>query len=206
MPEVTVVICHYSAWQYLPKAIAAAKAQTVPVEIIVIDDCSPQWRVYLQELPADLLDGVTFVHPPQKLHWAATLNLGFTYAQTPWVVPLNGDDLIDPTIVEKCLAKARIGDDIVFPGGSVLGLGILEDNYLPYCAMIRKEAWEAIGGYDLVSQLCDWDFWVKAYRANCASSCTGECLFTWVDRPGNMSSIYGSKLVEMVAEFKRNLK
>lgn len=189
-PEVTIIIPHYNAWEYLPRAIESAKAQTVPCEIIVIDQCSDE-----RGFPwSPLYDGVTSVRQGSKLSWPVTLNQGVRMATTKWIVPLNADDTIAPSMVERCLNAAE--DDaepkIVFPSCLPLDSRVFENNRHAYCALISRGLWSTLGGYREVG-LADWDFWIRLYRRDQAigepQACAGDGLFHWTDRPDGQTAI-----------------
>jgi GT2 family glycosyltransferase len=68
---------------------------------------------------------------------------------------------------------------------------ILENNYLSYASMYRREVWSEIGGYDpIVSRLGgmeDYDFWRRAYKAGFKGQLLPEYYFLYRIRKGQMS-------------------
>jgi glycosyltransferase involved in cell wall biosynthesis len=107
-------------------------------------------------------------------------NLAINKTQANYFVPLDADDVIEQNALELALAQIQNNEKIgAIYGhyewfGSRHGLKVqhkflLEKqfimNQIPITAMIRKEMWEEIGGYDTFLSkpgLEDWEFWLKA--------------------------------------------
>ncbi len=62
-------------------------------------------------------------------------------------------------------------------------------NHLAYCALIRREMWDALGGHDeTIPYTCDWDFWKRAVRAGYRSNHVPEPLLHYRKHPGSMTA------------------
>lgn len=183
MNDVTIIIPHYNAWQYLQRAVLSAKLQTVPCDMIVIDQCSA-WP----KEPCVDLSGVTLVRQATKLSWSETLNQGVRMANTRFIVPLNADDTIALGMVELCLklADSRTDVEVVFPSCLPIDNRVYHTNLHPYCALISRNLWWDLAGYHDVP-FADWDFWIRAYQRSLMifgrQACAGDGLFHWTDRP-----------------------
>jgi glycosyltransferase involved in cell wall biosynthesis len=174
-----VVPCHNSA-RFVRETAESAFAQTLAeVEVIFVDDGSSDDTATLiaqtmAEHPLRLAQLVT--QPDSGL--ASARNHGIRVARGQYILPLDSDDLIAPTMIQECVAlldadpelalvytdREDFGEvDRVWPAGEY-ALGRLKYfNQLNYCALFRRSMWEAIGGYrENVSGLDDWDFWVAA--------------------------------------------
>ena len=102
MPVASIVIPTYNAKpEYLRAAVASALAQTVPVEVIVVDDGS--------DVPVDasLFAGVAntakvwrILRHEQNQGISAALNTGIAAMTTRWFCWLSADDWLQPTKVE----------------------------------------------------------------------------------------------------------
>jgi glycosyltransferase involved in cell wall biosynthesis/GT2 family glycosyltransferase len=107
----------------------------------------------------------------------AARNIGFKNARTPFVLPLNGDDLLEPTAAEKWLWFLTTHPEYAFVNSYAVGFGakqylwqkgahsgkaILNENIFAVTCLFRKEVFLKIGGYDESNQdgLEDWDFWL----------------------------------------------
>lgn len=94
MPLVTVVIPTYNQKRaFLDAAIKSALAQTVPVEIIVVDDGS-------QELPFFDHSLVQIIRHEKNKGISEALNTGIKNMTTNWFCWLSSDDLFEPLKVE----------------------------------------------------------------------------------------------------------
>lgn len=189
MSDCTIIIPHYNAWEYLPRAIECAKNQTVKCDIIVIDDCSvlpvSKWGQYLDEID---LQGITFIKTPKKLNWGPTMNLGFEYATTDYCLVLNPDDILLSNAIEEML---KLHPGIVFPQPVKLTSEILNNNYLSYCAIIPRYVWGQVGGF-IDHWYCDWDFWCKIYAKYPTSEQidgTKETYFEWTQRERSVTNM-----------------
>lgn len=193
----TIVIPCYGQAHWLPDAIESALAQTVPCEVIVVDDGSPD-DVYAvaSKYP------VTYIRQQNK-GLSGARNTGIRCVATEWVLPLDADDKIDPTMVEKCLA---VGADIVGVGQETFGdyveqhmfdrnpqpANFLKWNQINCCSLFRKSMWEKLGGYDEAMRdgYEDWDFWIRATQAGYSVATVQEYLFYY--RKHGTSMVSGS--------------
>lgn len=98
-------------------------------------------------------------------------------SEIEWLIFLDADDTLDPRYVEKMLRgtgdlrqPSTVG---VYPDGSedsvvVLippGRTLLEKNHLVIGSMIRASIFNAIGGFNDLPVLEDWDLWIRCARA-----------------------------------------
>lgn len=119
---------------------------------------------------------------PENRGLSAARNTGFREARAPFVVQLDGDDLLEPTAVEKWYWYLLTHPEAAFVKGYTVGFGaqeylwavgyeagkaFLEENQVDATCMIRREVHAAVGGYDEDNRagLEDWDFWLKCAHA-----------------------------------------
>lgn len=180
-PVVSVVIpCHDYA-RYLPDAVSSVLAQTFrDWELVIVDDGSTDDTV-------EVAQGLIAHHPDRRIRLlrqanagvSAARNTGIEAADGRYILPLDADDVIAPTMLEKTVAVLD-GD----PGIAIASTDVFSftDDDLPpqamplpaysrelmlqrlimfYCSLYRREAWEAVGGYDETMRAGeDWDFWI----------------------------------------------
>lgn len=119
--EVTVIIPAYNAAGTIGRAIASLKSQTIPVEIVVVDDGSPE--------PLKL-EGVKVVRQENSGGYAARRR-GLQEVKTPYFGFMDADDWAEPTMYEKMLKAAKEHDlDIVqcdVYGAANRGLRVVEN-------------------------------------------------------------------------------
>ncbi|GAA3881018.1 glycosyltransferase family 2 protein [Tessaracoccus defluvii] len=181
MAIVDVVITAFNQGELVREAVESVLAQTAVVRAVtVVDDGSSDQRSLevLAELPT---------HPQVKVlrqgnaGVSAARNAGIRESSAEYLLVLDGDDLVAPTFVEKCLdaltinrqAKAAtswmrmfgVASASVRPrGGDVTAF--LTANSSPACVLLRRDAYRKCGGYDesMRSGFEDWDFFLSLLR------------------------------------------
>ena len=119
-PRATVLLLNYNTGGRVGAAIAGALAQTVPCDIVVSDDASPDdsWARIQQTLDADHgPHRVRAVRNPENLGLGAHLSARMAEVDTDVVVQMAGDDVSYPHRVERLLA-AFDADPRVMVAGS----------------------------------------------------------------------------------------
>jgi len=203
-PTVSVILPCYNAHRYLTRALDSVRAQTFrDFEIIVVDDGStdPDTRRALAALGSD----VRVVHQ-HNLGLAAARNTGFREAKGNYVVPLDCDDWLEPTFLEKTLASL-----VAFPNAGFAftdfalegeGEGQLRRHYnffeqlftnqLPYCMLVKKHVWKEVGGYDesMREGYEDWELNIRMGGCGWFGAAVPEPLFHYhVSRSGMLLSM-----------------
>ena len=187
VPELTIVVPCYNGGRFFDQMFAGLDRQTFrDFEIIIVDDGSTDadTKARLQNLPA----GASVIHQENR-GLAAARNAGFRAARTEFVLPLDCDDVLDPAFLAEAMALLKAAPpQVAFVYSHIKLTGGREGvhecdfdpfdqlflNELPYCLLMRKSAWTAIGGYDETMRdgyggYADWDFnihlLVAGYRA-----------------------------------------
>ena len=146
MIEVTVIIPTYNAAGTIGRAIASLKAQSIPVEIVVVDDGSSE--------PLEL-DGVNVIRQENAGGYSARRR-GLQEVKTPYFGFMDADDWTEPTMYEKMLAAAKEHDlDVVqcdVYGAADRGLRVVED--------LKSEVFDPI----LIKGTVASFVWDKLYR------------------------------------------
>lgn len=128
-------------------------------------------------------------------------NVGITYTNSEFILPLDADDWVEPTMVERCLEKmsTRVGvaaPELIWPGGRVqkpIPPFTVEHfktgNLLFTCSMFRRVAWEQVGGYDEYPFTYeDWEFWASIVKAGWQIEVVHEPLFHYNPHAGSSSA------------------
>jgi glycosyltransferase involved in cell wall biosynthesis len=97
----SIVITTYNRVEFLKRAIACSLNQTVPCEVVVVDDASTDdTENYVRSLG----DQVVYHRNAQNLNHAGSVNAGVNVATGDWIKFLDDDDYLDPTCIEKMQA------------------------------------------------------------------------------------------------------
>jgi len=170
--KVSVVIPCFEQEDYLFEAVESVLQQTVPCEIIIVDDGSEEDVENLW----DDLDNVTLIRQNNK-GLSSARNTGIRYAKTEYVLPLDADDMIRKDYIEETLGRGDIvtvlqqefGDSNTLwtPGNDFKLEDFKTSNRANCCSLYRKSMWEEIGGYDenMKEGYEDWEFWIRAVKA-----------------------------------------
>ncbi|MCU1283445.1 MAG: glycosyl transferase family 2 [bacterium] len=174
-----VIPCHNST-RFVRETAKAAFAQTLSeMEVVFVDDGSTDdTREVIAQVMVEHGDRRARLVCQADSGLAAARNHGIAVARGQYILPLDSDDLIAPTMLQECAAlldgdpgialvhtdREDFGDvNFVWPAGRFELERLKYFNQLNYCALYRRSMWEAIGGYRVnVSGLDDWDFWVAA--------------------------------------------
>lgn len=200
MPTVSIVVPCWNAGQFLPGLFESLDAQTFrDFETIVVDDGStdPATLDALKALPK----GVTLIRQENR-GLPGARNTGFRAANGEFVLPLDCDDRIAPEFLAKGIDRLRADPaiDFVFSHMQLVGArqGVLERgfnrfdqlflNQLPYSLLMRRAAWERVGGYDETMRQGyeDWDFNLRLIMSGSAGHLMPEPLFIYLVAEGGM--------------------
>lgn len=181
LAEVTVIIPLYNYEQFIVEALESVRGQTLSVlDLIVVDDRSTDNSLntvlaWIREHAARF-HRVVVAQNESNYGLGLTRNAAFNLADSPYVLPLDADNrlrprcceelrrviraervaFVYPTIQHFGVANTTMGDSPYEPQRFVAG------NYVDAMALVAKEAWAIIGGYNHVRHGWeDYDFWCR---------------------------------------------
>jgi glycosyltransferase involved in cell wall biosynthesis len=179
VPLISVIVPCYNHARFLPEAVESVVAQTLADwEMIIIDDGSPDnTAAVAQQLIARHGQRIRLLRL-RNGGLARARNAALLLAAGAYILPLDADDRILPTMLERTAAvlEAEPKIDIVYTDVSHFGVvektieaaefdfkKLCAGNQLNYCSLYRWEAWERSGGYNpnMVWGYEDWNFWVS---------------------------------------------
>ena len=176
-PLVCVITPCYNDGQWLENCQQTVQAQTYPhIEWIVVDDGSEDQQT-LTALTRLETEGITLLRNSHGGPSAAR-NVGIAHASGQYILPLDCDDAIDPTYIEKAVAAMQedVSRRVVYCRADFAGeqsgewalpdfeMGrFLADNIIFVTALFHRADWERAGGFspDLPDGLEDYDFWLR---------------------------------------------
>lgn len=181
LAEVTVVIPLYNYEQFIVEALESVRTQTLAVlDLVVVDDCSTDdsldTALAWARQHAARFNRVVVAQHESNCGLGLTRNAGFHLADSPYVLPLDADNrlrarcceelrrtiraervaFVYPTIQHFGASSAMLGEASYEPQRFVAG------NYIDAMALVAKEAWAIVGGYNHVRHGWeDYDFWCR---------------------------------------------
>lgn len=98
----SIVITTYNRISLLQRAIDSALSQTIPCEIVVVDDCSNDGtQNYLEALYPTLPKGKMIYHRNEvNRGHSQSINIGVARATGDWIKTLDDDDYLDSQCIE----------------------------------------------------------------------------------------------------------
>ena len=193
-PAVSVVVPCYNGGRFLDQMLASLDAQVFrDFEVIIVDDGStdPETLAKLASPPAGVM-----VLRQANAGLSAARNAGFRVARGEMVLPLDCDDALSPTFLTETVAALKAApEETAFAFTHMRATGAIEGvlpryfkrfdqlflNRLPYCLLIRKSAWEAVGGYDdtMRDGYEDWEFNIRLTLADFRGTAIPRPLFVY---------------------------
>jgi glycosyltransferase involved in cell wall biosynthesis len=203
MTRASIVIPCFNHGRFIAQAVASALAQHhAPTSVVVVNDGSDDGSTPAA-CDACRSDRVAVLHQP-NLGLPAARNRGAALAlrdQNPeYLVFLDADDWIEPAFVSRLaapLAQPPGGPDDAshaYCQERLVGLGtgiwevpewdpllLMATNLHPVTALIRRDRFEAVGGFDesMTGGYEDWDLWLKFAERGWRGLRVPEPLFVW---------------------------
>lgn len=180
-PLITVAVPSYNQGRYLEQALASIFRQQLPIEVFVMDGgSSDQSLTVIRSWECRLAGWRSYPDRGQ----AAAINEGIAWGKAPFVCWLNSDDwLLPKSLTHLCKALQQAAEAPAAYGRS---WNFVEKNKTlravwvePFnerrlalrciisqpATLIRRSAWEAMGGVDESLHLAmDYDLWWRLFK------------------------------------------
>ncbi len=194
--RVSIIIPCYNQGKFLKDAIESALNQTHKnIEVVVVNDGSTDNTSEVMRSYGKRIKAVTQTNKGLS----AARNAGIKASTGGWILPLDSDDTIEPTYIEKTIGKADIVGtwikcfgkykDIWKPAhGLPSHENFLKQNHLFSCTLFKRCVFTNTGGYDEEmfvggKQGCngfeDWEYWIRATEDNFSVYIVPECLVNY---------------------------
>jgi glycosyltransferase involved in cell wall biosynthesis len=203
MPRVSVIVTCFDLGHTLGEALASVEAQTFrDLEILVVDDGStePGTLAALARIEATRAR----VLRTANRGLPAARNHGARHASGEYLCCLDADDALHPEWLAKGVAALDADPGLAFVSHWLRAFGdeewewkptecgfpaLLDRNTVNGAALVRRAAWEAVGGQDeTLREGCeDWDFWITLVERGHRGAILPEILFFYRRRAGSMS-------------------
>ncbi|TCD07735.1 glycosyltransferase family 2 protein [Pedobacter frigidisoli] len=207
MYKLTAIICVFNEERSLITALRSLRMNKIyhETEIILIDDFSTNvfTRKLLKRIAKFTRAKVLYSIKNEGL--SHSRNLGFSNASSPYVVPIDADDILPDGALDdinECFI-ANPDADFIFGNYQVESHEGLESK-LVSCSDIctngiinsqklaanwkllgtspcKKATWEAIGGYSMKYSYSvqDVDFWIRVMQRGFKGVYTDKCIYIW---------------------------
>ena len=203
--KVTVIIGIYNCASTLEEAIKSILSQTYTEWSLVICDDGSMDNTYdiAQNYQQQYSDRIILLRNKTNQGLSYTLNNCLKYARGDYIARMDGDDISLPNRFEKEVNFLNMHPEyaivstpmIYFDENGVFrrGRGSGEPPYCqlargtPFChapCMVRREAYEAVGGYSESGKrrrVEDWDLWVRMYARGYKGFSLAEPLYKMRD-------------------------
>jgi glycosyltransferase involved in cell wall biosynthesis len=173
---VSIVVPCYNGGRFIDQLLESLARQTFrDFEILIVNDGSTDAATNAKL--ASLNSSIRVINQENR-GLSGARNAGMAVAESDLVLALDCDDEIEPGYLAETVPVLRQAPPdvaIVFThtrfGGSASGIGrryfnpfvLLFANPLPSCVLLRKQCWQAVGGYDesMREGYEDWEFYMR---------------------------------------------
>lgn len=190
-PLVTVIIPYYNQKKTVQDTVESVQGSTYRnLEILVVNDGSSDTEAV--EV-FNKLEGVVKLNKGNG-GLSSARNHGIQHAKGDYFLPLDSDDLIEPTYIEKAVAFLIQHPEVSYVGCHARNFGAFEGNYSPLgfikplmafqntdikcCALFRKKS----SGYGYDEEMYsyeDWDFLIDIHERDGIGEIIPESLFQY---------------------------
>jgi glycosyltransferase involved in cell wall biosynthesis len=186
-PLVSVVIPCFNSANYLPDALeSVVKARkNFDLEIIVADDGSNEAST-VELLKKLENEGSCIVVRKANGGPASARNLGVGATRGKYILFLDSDNKILPDFLSLTIPILEKNNEVAVVYGEVRFFGeyknrmkfqsgpfdidkLIANNYIDVCSLVRRTAWDQVGGMDesrLLIGFEDWEFWIHLASRN----------------------------------------
>jgi glycosyltransferase involved in cell wall biosynthesis len=185
--EITIAVTVYSHPQFARQAVASALSQSVPVRVVVVEDCSPDPTLE-SFIKAEFGSRIEYIRNPKRRGIFGNWNACIEQCRTEWLSILHDDDFLAPNFVAAMLMLAGHAPGLDFYFGQTVlvnerseplpdnryqklkepwvKLGLADVIYGSPLAfpgqLFRVSSAKSLGGFRASSYYCgEWEMWAK---------------------------------------------
>jgi glycosyltransferase involved in cell wall biosynthesis len=218
---VSIVIPCYKGERYLAEALESCLRQDYPrLEIIVVDDASPDRCAEIAEAFARRDPRVRVIRRPQNGGVSRAFNTGFEAATGEFLTRLAQDDVFAPTAVAvmagHLAGHPQVGlvycdERRVDEEGRVINLkqkpapaaALTDGNGVGMCVMWRRAVWERTGRFNPDFDAAeDYEYWVRVAEHFSLDKCPGGPQMDMRQHQGMGSRVYSGKQEVLAAKIR----
>ena len=182
-PLVSIITSYYNSNEYMWQTINCVLNQTFQSwEWIIVNDGStnPKAVEYLEEVKK--IDSRIKIYHKENEGLAKGRDYALKYACTQYILPLDADDLIEPTYIETLYWSLETNKEATWAFTNSVGFGkyiylsdckfdsekMKTDNQITATSLIRKDRILELGGYSKAARYVneDWHLWLRMLANN----------------------------------------
>lgn len=193
-PVISIIVPCYNQAEYLPETLNSVLAQTYSNwECVIVNDGSPDNTDTIAKEYLKKDNRIKYIYQENK-GLATARNTGICNSIGEYILPLDADDLIAPTYIEKAIDRFSQFPEtkLVYCKGHTFGSSnhpmVLADydydtfiwgNCIFCSALYRRSDYDKTPGYNanMVYGLEDWDFWLYLLKKDDVVYRIDEVLF-----------------------------
>lgn len=216
---VSVIMPCYNDGKYIMEAIDSVKAQTYKNwELIIIDDGSDDEETI--KIIDSIDDDRIKIYHTDHLRPAGARNHGISNAKGKYILPVDSDDKIDSTYMEKAVEKIESDEKIgvVYCEADLFGEKsgkwdlpaysfdvMLLDNVVFVTALFYREDWEKLGGFNtnMAAGMEDYDFWLGILGLGREIYQVPEILFHYRIKPVSRTTGFQSNYLQVQEVYRQ---
>lgn len=219
MELVSVIMPCYNDGQYIEEAIETIRNQTyLNWELIIIDDGSDDEKTI--NIINNIKDERIKILHTNHLRPAGARNFGISQAHGKYILPVDSDDKIEPSYIEKAVniieSEEQIG--VVYCEADLFGEKsgkwelpsysfekMILDNIVFVTALFYREDWEKVGGFNtqMLAGMEDYDFWLAVLALDREIYQIPEILFHYRIKPVSRTTGFQSNYKQVQETYRQ---
>ena len=220
--SISIIVPCYNQAKYLPETLDSVLAQTYQNwECVIVNDGSPDNTDEVAKKYLEKDQRIKYVFQENK-GLATARNVGISNTTGEYILPLDADDIIAPTYIEKAIARFIENPEtkLVYCKGQTFGksnnlMNLVDYDYNTFiwgncifCSAVYKRSdYNKTNGYNpnMVHGLEDWDFWLSLLKENDVVFRIDEVLFYYRVKDTSMvKELVSNHLEENLIQLCRN--
>lgn len=221
-PLVSIIVPCFKQAEYLSEALDSVLAQTYRNwECVIVDDGSPDNTGTIANEYCKKDIRIKYIYQENK-GLATARNTGIFNSIGEYILPLDADDLIAPTYIEKAMERFGLYPEtkLIYCKGHTFGNSNHPMNFVDYdydtfiwgncifCSAVYKRSdYDRTNGYNpnMVHGLEDWDFWLSLLKKEDIVFRIDEVLFYYrVKETSMVRKLVSHHLEENLIQLCRN--
>jgi glycosyltransferase involved in cell wall biosynthesis len=180
--DVSIIIPFFNSGDFIDEAVCSAEkaAEDFKAEIIIVDDGSTEKNSLDQLIKIEKGRKHKVIRRANGGPGAAR-NTGVKESTGKYLLFLDSDNKLRPEFIKSCLPSLQCDTKtgVVYGNTDFFGetttrksfksrrfnsYEILVDNYIDVCSLVRRRAFEEVGGFDEERRIIgyeDWDLWIR---------------------------------------------